>query len=762
MEPHLYIYLAFFLLLLGLTGVIFLLLRRNKRLIHSYETQLQSAQTQTDAAAKAKDAFLANVSHEIRTPMNAIIGLSHILLQSNVEYDQKVTLFKIKRSAEHLLNVTNDVLDYSKLEAGKLDIEMTDVDTDALLSNIADIVAPAAVEKKLDLIFVSAPGVPESWEGDPLRVSQILINLINNAIKFTREGHVRLDVTYDETGVHFKVADTGIGISAEQQQRLFKAFSQADGSISRKYGGTGLGLVISNELATMMGSSITLQSNLKHGSSFAFTLPVTPNESKPQSSLPFRLMENKSFLLFDQCAQNSAVLAEILKHYGAIPTVADSEAAFGTLLMLQRYDAACIDSRLLASLAQQYDIKAQCDTLIVLQYDMMYSNENARLADAILNKPFTPMQLQGVITECFGQQIRQATVVNKHVTFDDIAVLGGARILLAEDNEGNAMVVEGLLEGSGIDLVITPDGQKAVETLMHAKLPFDLILMDINMPVMDGFTATSIIREYQKYDGVPIIMMTANITESDMEKARSRGMQDSVSKPVEVEHFYRTLLKYIAPKQPAKTVAGVSPTSKATAAFTGALPGVDTKNGLARVNGNATLYRNILSKYLELFHDVTGHLKRQAQNSQWDEGRKLAHNLKGLSGNIGAEKVFEDALAVETAFKERGKDLARHLNQLHQDLAPLLKTLSEQRRARTPAKKRARVTRTQSLNALNRLKEACLKHKALEAKKIVSKLKAVELPAPLDVQSKTIFAAVEQYRFEAAVSELESVLKEKK
>lgn len=754
----------------ALTGVIVILIgavvhlrRRNKSLERAYALDLENARQQTVEAAKAKDAFLANVSHEIRTPMNAIIGLSHILLQSDVAYDQKVTLFKIKRSAEHLLNVTNDVLDYSKLEAGKLEIEATEAETDALLGNLADIVTPSAVEKGLDLVFDVAPGVPEKWRGDPLRVSQILINLLNNAVKFTREGHVRLSVAYDaQTGLTFTVTDTGIGISDEQQQRLFKAFSQADGSISRKYGGTGLGLVISNELATMMGSSITLHSTPRHGATFTFALPITLIETQAdRPAFSRRLMENKSLLILDRCELNGNALAETLRHYGADATVADTIDSFGQQLALRHYDAVFIDSRMLGSLDPQ-TIRTHSDAVVVLQYDILRSNENTCTADAILNKPFTPLQLLGVMTEIFGQRIQRNRLVNQHVTLDDVRVLAGARILLAEDNEGNAMVVEGLLEGSGIELTVMPDGQKAVEAVMHAKHPFDLILMDINMPVMDGFTATSILREYQKYDGIPIIMMTANITESDLEKALSRGMQDSVSKPVEVEHFYRTLLKYIPPKQPAREKAAkpAAPSPKAPAAVTASLPGVDVQAGLERVNGNKALYRNILKKFAELFGDAVATMERHARNGEWEEGRKLAHNLKGLSGNIGAAKVYEYALETETAFRHEGREIAASLARLKQTLTPLLDALAQRPREESSGPARPKVSREQALNAFTKLKESCAKRKALDAKKIVRKLKTVALPSPLDKAGNTIFEAVEQYRFDVAVSKIDALLKD--
>ncbi len=743
------------------------------RLKKQSETRLREAKKKAEEAARAKDTFLANVSHETRTPMNAIIGLSHILLQSDLNDEQKTNLFKIKRSAEHLLSITNDILDYSKLEAGKLTLENILIESSDFFSSIADIIAPMTVEKNLDLIFDISPKIPEQWMGDPLRISQILLNLLNNAVKFTDSGYIELKVDLkDEEGekrLLFEVTDTGIGLTDEQVEFLFDAFSQADNSISRKFGGTGLGLTISSELAEMMGSRLEVRSRFKEGTTFSFALPLRDADGKEEKydRLSRRLLEDKTILIADKSPINAKILAGIFSHFRARPKIAEDRTQFDRLLQWEHYDAVCIDSRLIDSTLDRHFIKEHSEAVVVLQYELLPTATLKSFApDAIVPKPFTPLNIQSTMVELFGKTIIENPVTKKHIGFDDILVLKGSRILLAEDNEGNVMVIEGLLEGSGIRLVTAPNGQKAVETLFNSA-PFDLVLMDINMPVMDGYAATSIIREYPKYDNVPIVAMTANITESDMNKTKSAGMQDFIGKPVDIDQFYTILLKYIKPRarigdvQPMKPAAETAQTRN-PAASGDTLPGVDMQEGLARINGNTQAYDRILKKYAELFSDIIPRLETAYKNSRREEGRQLAHNLKGLSGNIGAKEIYRLAAEIEAAFKGEGGNITALLGVLSEKLVPLLRAIE----ARSAAEQaNAEPVRKEPINpaALSGLIESLLvsagKKKALEVRQGCKTLQQYELPRELDAHFKALFASAEQYRYDEMVKYLQAILK---
>lgn len=765
----------------GLLAVIFVLIiiliivfSKLRKLRSSMDETIAAAKEEARKAMQSKDTFLANVSHETRTPMNAIIGLSHILLQSDLNDEQKTNLFKIKRSAEHLLSITNDILDYSKLEAGKLTLENIPVDSSNFFSNLADIITPLAIDKKIDLVFDIATDIPEQWNGDPLRLSQILINLLNNAIKFTEKGYVLLKVGYshDEKKpmLHFAVTDTGIGLSEDQQHTLFDAFSQADNSISRKFGGTGLGLSISAELTNMMQTRLQVKSKVKEGSTFSFDLPLDPENIVMHESdkLSVRLMEEKNILIVEQSPINASLLASIFSHYRARPTIAASVDEMNRLLQYEHYHSVFIDSRLLQAPIDKERLKQHSDAVVILQYTLLPTSGNTITADAIINKPFLPLTIQGTMAEIFGKTIVTQSMTKKHIGFEDILILKGSRILLAEDNEGNAMVVEGLLEGSGIELVVAENGQKAIETLFKDPRAFDMVLMDINMPVMDGYAATSIIREYQKYDDVPIVAMTANITESDMNKSKSYGMQDFIGKPIDVEHLYTILLKYIRAKHKPGDVQPMKPEPKPaqtgeTARDSGMteLPGIDVADGLSRLNGNQKAYENVLKKYAELFADIDRKLSNVLQRGEFEEGRKLSHNLKGLSGNIGAHEVYRLAAETESAFKTADADaLPILISAIKNEISPLIGAINQRARTKTSTPQNKEPMAPAALyGLLESMRESAVKKRAKEVKQGCNVLAQHQLPSAYEVHFSKLFESAGQYAYADVVKYIDIILK---
>lgn len=750
-----------------------LMLMRIKRIRRECKNEINDARAEAIEASKAKDIFLANVSHETRTPMNAIIGLSHILLKSELNSLQKNNIFKIKRSAEMLLAITNDILDFSKIEAGKLQIERIHFDLNSTLTDIADMISVSACEKHLDLVFEIAPDLPEKIYCDPLRLSQILMNLLNNAIKFTQEGCVTLRITA-ETGetehpvLIFEVSDTGIGMTEEHLGNLFQAFSQADNNISRKYGGTGLGLVISKRLTEKLDGTLSAISAYKVGSTFTLKIPnAIEHKAREQEIKRFRrLLADKQILIADQNKANSASLAKTLVHFDAAVNIVDNAAEIEHLLQWNHFDAVCIDSRLITHKVLTLMRGEGTSPFILLKYEIL-SNTYDEYATAILSKPFTPNAVLHAFDDLFGKKVQEHTVAASDMaTFDDIRMLSGSTILLVDDNEGNRMVVEGLLEESGIKIMTADNGQKAVEQVFQYGHNIEMILMDINMPIMDGFSATSIIREYQKYDNIPIIAMTANIAESDMKKAKGYGMQGYLSKPIDVEAFYNTFRRFVEPKSdvPAPLEASALPARpkmpdiKGTATAPITLPGVDTKDGLGRINGNLKAYMNVVHKFADLFNNVVQELQQFADASAYSEGQALAHNLKGLSGNIGAKQLFELAKALEEAFKEHGGEFDALIRSVDQEIHPMIAAIRQLKPdAGTPVQKKELSPDIRHA-LLQSLYESARKKKAMEVKKLCTELGSYTWPEGDQKSVESITASAAVYRFDQVVSDLEAML----
>ncbi len=756
--------------ILTLVIALFIMFKYNRHKNRSCQISIEKVREEAREAERAKDTFLANVSHETRTPMNAIIGLSHILLQSNLSHSQKTNVIKIKRSAEHLLAITNDILDFSKIEAGKLEINDSNFEGSEFFSNLGDMMAVNAVEKKLDLIFDISDEVPDVLIGDPLRISQVLINLLNNAIKFTEKGQVILRVMLAEHTdelyyVKFEIEDTGIGLSEEQIAKLFHAFDQADNKISRKYGGTGLGLAISKELVQKMGGELKVKSTFREGSVFYFTLPLksSESESKTENRHIKRLLMNKSILIVEKNQYAAQLLAKILSKNLALPKIVNTVEELSKLLNWMHYDAILIDSRLLSTVKDTKQLSMKSDAIVLFKYEVLSDPSDKTLRiDSTVTQPFSYYSVLSSMSEIFAKNITVNAVKQTQTTFDDILVLKGSKILLAEDNEGNQMVVEGLLEDSGIELTTVINGQKAVEAIFNNPDKFELILMDINMPVMDGYVATSIIREYQKYDNIPIVAMTANITEGDIEKSKSFGMQDHLSKPINVENFYKTLLQFIKPKVSAEEVLAdkENKPQESEPVAIGSLPGVDTEDGLSRLNGNLKAYQNVLYKFADMFENVALELRPLYQSDSFDEGRALAHNLKGLSGNVGAQEIYELAKELEDAFRDKSGEFTSLVNAIETKLKPLVEAIRSLESAENKRPKVAKEPITpQIINTLLReLYIHAKKKKALNIKKSCAEIERYEWPSEHQKAIDTILSAAQVYQFDKVQNEIESII----
>ena len=624
------------------------------------------------AAADAKALFLANMSHEIRTPMNAILGLTHLVLQMELPARQRSHLEKVNSAAQGLLLLINDILDFSKIEAGKMSCENAEMSLDAVIAQLVDVLSLRSRDKGLELLVDIASDVPDRLMGDAVRLGQVLTNLVSNAIKFTEQGEILISITclsknLDETRLRFSVQDTGVGMSEAEQARIFSAFTQADSSTTRRFGGTGLGLSISKHIVELMGGTITVKSAPSQGSVFSFDVAFgAVIQSELADGGPALLdLQGMNALIVDDNAAARVVFEHILHGQGMVTcTSGHGEDAVIELTRAQQagkpYQLLILDWKMarldgvqtLRKIQETLGANApRCVMATAYDPDALQEELGGTPVSAIVQKPVTGKLLMAAIRSAFANEPAQAAYLSKTSSPANLdalrKLLGGTHVLLVEDNVTNQELTVELLDAVGVSADVANDGAEALRML--AATPYALVLMDCQMPVMDGFEATRRLRAFPGLAELPVIAMTANAMQGERERCLGAGMSDYLSKPIDLGLLYSKLAHW-APREGRTVPSHTPPVALAAESLSSTLV-VDEADALSRTNGNAALYERLLQKFLEREADTPQRLEAALRAGDGEMALRTLHNLKGIAATIGAHALSAACLVLENELR---------------------------------------------------------------------------------------------------------------